>query len=169
MQMWKNCKILNTEVKEQILAGQASGRATPIQWICSSATEQEATSNGSQGHSSVLGARHSHLPMRAAALRGLLLTSILVFLLSLLLSMKFNKEICKALHLGQNGSQHQCRLGSVWAGNCSAEMAKESWNQKLSKSQKCTLANYTWASVCSILVSWGMCLFSTIQHARVIP
>lgn len=59
LQMWKNYRALATWVKEQVLAGQASGRATPVWWISSSATGEEATSNSSQHHSFAMGAKDS--------------------------------------------------------------------------------------------------------------
>ncbi|GAB0209889.1 cAMP-dependent protein kinase inhibitor alpha [Grus japonensis] len=36
-------------------------------------------------------------------------------------SMKFNKDMCKILHLGQNNKRPQYRLGSVWLGSSLAE------------------------------------------------
>ncbi|KAK4818136.1 hypothetical protein QYF61_006735 [Mycteria americana] len=36
-------------------------------------------------------------------------------------SMKFNKEKCKVLHLGQNNQRAQYRLRSVWLGSSLAE------------------------------------------------
>ncbi|GAB0182192.1 hypothetical protein GRJ2_000684500 [Grus japonensis] len=42
-------------------------------------------------------------------------------------SMKFNKDKCEVLHVGQNNQRSQYRLGSVWLGSSLAERDRAVW------------------------------------------
>ncbi|KAK4807163.1 hypothetical protein QYF61_024283, partial [Mycteria americana] len=55
--------------------------------------------------------------------------------------MKFNKDKCKILHLGQNNQRPQYRRGSVWLGSSFVERDLGVLvDNKLNMSQQCTAA-----------------------------
>ncbi|GAB0181643.1 mitochondrial enolase superfamily member 1 [Grus japonensis] len=86
--------------------------------------------------------------------------------------MKFSKDHCKVLHLGQHNQRAQYRLGSVWLGSSVAErFLGVLVGNKLTMSQQCaaaaTKANQMLGSICRGITSRDRDVITPLYSALV--